>query len=114
MEDIQPLRNFLKEIQGQPELIYTQVTVEHYAQLKKKLRQLHPADPAQRLLQQQVVKHLAGLLDLIRDYDREIKEAIDFLPAVTETEKKHLTYAYQKIQKTEHQVLALLAQLREQ
>ena len=114
MEDIQPLRNFLKEIQGQPELIYTQVTVGHYAQLKKKLRQLPPADPAQRLLQQQVLKQLTGLLDLIRDYDREIKEAIDFLPAVTETEKKHLTYAYQKIQKTEQQVQALLAQLREQ
>jgi DNA repair ATPase RecN len=111
MDDIQPLRNFLKEIQGLPDLIYTQEGVDHYNQLKEKVRQVNPVDHQQELLQKQLVKKIKGLQELIREYEREITEAIQYLGAVTEGEKKHLKAAFHKIRKIEQEVQELLVKL---
>jgi hypothetical protein len=43
-------------------------------------------------------------------YEREIGDAIQYLGAVTEAEKKHLKNAYHKIQHQEQEVRRLLAQ----
>jgi hypothetical protein len=109
MGDIQPARNFLMEIQGQPDFVYTADTVKFYSQVKERVLQLNPIHPQQQQ-RQQLLKQIADLQDLIQDYQHEINEAIAYLPAVTETEKRHLQFAYHHIKKTEQQVQALLAQ----
>lgn len=110
MEDIQPLRNFLKDIQGQPDLIYTQEAVDNYNRLKEQVLQAEAAC-RQQDLQQQVLKKIDSLQALIREYEREINEANEFLGAVMEYEKKHLVKAFHRIRKTEQEVQQLLAQV---
>jgi hypothetical protein len=110
MGDIQPSRNFLMEIQGQPDFIYTQETVNYYSQLREGVLLVNSLNQQQQKLKQQILHQISGLQDLILDYEREINEAIDYLPAVTEMEKKHLNFAFHKIQHFEQQVQALLAQ----
>jgi hypothetical protein len=111
MEDIQPLRYFLNEIQGQPELIYTGQAADAYNRGKEKVQAIHPVNKQQLLWQQHLLKQLENLQDLIREYERQIADATEYLAAVTETEKKHLKAAFYQIIKTEQEVQLLLQQV---
>jgi DNA repair ATPase RecN len=111
MDEIEPVRNFLKEIQGHPDLVYTQAAAAAYQQQQQVVQQVVPVDKQQASLQKQLLKKLALLQELIRDYDREVHDATEFLGAVSETEKKHLRSAWNKIRKTEQEVQELRAQV---
>lgn len=111
MDEIEPVRNFLKEIQGNPDLIYSQPAASAYRQEQEGVKEMNPVDKHQAALQKQLLKKLTHLQDLILEYDQEIHEAMDFLGAVSETEKKHLKSALNKIRKTEQEVQELRAQL---
>lgn len=111
MDDIEPVRNFLREIQGNPDLIYTQAAVVAYRQEQERLQQLIEENKQQASLQKQLLKKLTHLQELIRDYDRNIHEATEFLGDVSETEKKHLRAALNKIRKTEQEVQELRVQI---
>jgi hypothetical protein len=109
MDDIQPLRNFLKEIQGQPDMIYTRQAVNHYNDLKEKVL-TQESDPGKAARQRHLAAQIESLQEQILVYEREIGDAIQYLGAVTEAEKKHLKNAYHKIQHQEQEVRRLLAQ----
>jgi hypothetical protein len=111
MDEIEPVRNFLKEIQGSPDLIYTQTAAAAFRREQERVKGTDPVDKHQAALQKQLLKKLALLQDLILEYDREIHEAMEYLGAVSETEKKHLKSALNKIRKTEQEVQELRAQL---
>jgi hypothetical protein len=111
MDDIEPVRNFLKEIQGNPDLIYTRAMAAAYHQEQERVKGMNPADKQQASLYKQLQKKLDHLHDLILEYDREIHEATEFLGAISEMEKKHLKSTLNKIRKAEQEVQDLRAQL---
>lgn len=110
MDDILPLRNFLNEIQGQPELIYDRTALDRYDNLKEDVAQSVPAGSQQKAVQQQALLVIGALQDLIREYEQSVLDAFEHLVVVTETEKKYLIVTYQQIKILEQQVQTLLAQ----
>jgi hypothetical protein len=111
MNDILPIRNFLAEIQGQPEFIYDRLAYDRYAHLKESLAQAMPDDSPQGAIQQQALLLIEGLQDLIGDYEQSVLDAFEHLVVVTETEKQNLVLTFQHIKVLEQQVEALLAQV---
>lgn len=111
MEEIEPVRNFLKEIQGNPDLIYSQPAAAAYLQQQAGVKAMNPVDKHQAALQKQLLKKLTHLQDLILEYDQEIHEAMAFPGAISEMEKKHLKAALNKIRKAEQEVQELRRQL---
>ena len=111
MDDILPLRNFLKEIQGQPEFIYDRTALDRYAHLKEDVAQSAPAGSQQQAVQEQALLVIEALQDLIREYEQSVLDAFEHLVVVTETEKQYLTVSYQQIKVLEQQVQTLLAQV---
>jgi phage shock protein A len=111
MNDIQPVRNFLTDIQGDPEFLYTRAAAAAYDQVKEKVKAVAAVNKQQGALQKQLVKKIEVLQDLIREYDREIMEATEYLGQVSPTEKKHLQVAFNKIRKTEQEVQELMGHL---
>jgi hypothetical protein len=112
MNDIQPIRNFLTDIQGDPEFLYTLKEAAAYDQVKEKVKAVVAVNKQQVAMQKQLLKKIEGLQELIREYDREITEATEYLGQVSSTEKKHLKAAFNKIRKTEQEVQAYLVQFR--
>lgn len=104
MIEIQPVNLFLNEVQGEPELVYTQVKSEFYGRLKANLLLIDRAGQ-QMVLQQQVIKQIEELQDLIQDYERQINEAIQYPGVITEMEKRNLQAAFQKLKLTEQEIL---------
>lgn len=111
MDDILPLRNFLKEIQGQPEFTYDRSALDRYAHLKEYVAQSIPAGSQQKALQQQALLVIEALQDLIREYEQSVLDAFEHLVVVTETEKQYLILTYQQIKVLEQQVQVLLDQV---
>ena len=109
MNDILPLRNFLTEIQGEPDLIYDRFARDRYAHLKESIAQSMGKDSPQLAIRQQALLLIEGLQDLILEYEQNVLDAFEHLVVVTETEKQYLVLTYQQIKVLEQQVQALLA-----
>ncbi|MGV3505467.1 MAG: hypothetical protein ACO1O1_17295 [Adhaeribacter sp.] len=111
MNDILPIRNFLTEIQGQPDFIYDRFALDHYAHLRESIAQAMRAGSPQLAIQQQALGLIEGLQGLIGDYEQNVLDAFEHLVVVTETEMQNLVLTYQQIKVLEQQVQALLAQV---
>lgn len=109
MNDILPLRNFLTEIQGQPDLIYDRLARDRYAQLKESIARSVGKDSPLLAIQEKAILLIEGLQDLIQEYEQNVLDAFAHLVVVTETEKQYLVLTYQQIRVIEQQVQALLA-----
>jgi len=89
--------SFLIEIQGRPELMYTDIEMDLYKGLLDKVKNMHPTEEEKKLLKASLEKDISRIVQLIEQYMDALDKAAMRLGHIPQQEKDSLSDLFEEI-----------------